>query len=199
MLAALAIDQRGSRLLPLTITLCVSPLPQTSTKLPHLVGAFNCSLMYFISMGLPATSPISVLVIESHPLMREALIISIADEPGWAVAGQFNAGEETVTAILSAPPDLIVLAVGNPGLDDLELMSALRPALPALPILALTTGEGLPLESDILQAGANSVMTKAAARDEIRHEVQALLKSHKPNTTDANSIGSPIKPIEPDK
>lgn len=126
-------------------------------------------------MSFPLTSPALVLLIERHPLMREALLATLASEPGLRVVAQLADDDIAVPTAVAAHPAVIVLTVGNPEQDEMRLLGALRQALPAVPILALTTGDGQPTEQAVLDAGATSVLKKAAARVELVRAVGALL------------------------
>ena len=129
------------------------------------------------------TNPISILVIEKHPMMREALcnaitaesdlviaepIISSAEAPQTVIATKPN------TVLLAYKPDIILLALGNPGLDDLQTLRDLRKSLPDTPILALTSNEVGGQEQAALDAGAQSVLTKSAPRTELIKKLREL-------------------------
>jgi DNA-binding NarL/FixJ family response regulator len=129
------------------------------------------------------TTPISVLVIESHPMMREALRNAIAVEPGLMLAEPVFDGTQTLwmaiaaqpdTILLAYKPDIILLALGNPGSDDLETLMALRKALMDTPILALTSNEVVGQEQAALEAGAQAAVTKAAPRAELIEKLREL-------------------------
>ena len=118
--------------------------------------------------------PASVLVIENHPMMRSALCAAIAAEPDLkAVESNIAARESLSLAILddvlfpSAKPDMILLALGNPGWDELRLLEALCKTLPHTFIIALTSNEVAGQEQAALEAGAHTVITKAVSRSEL--------------------------------
>jgi two-component system NarL family response regulator len=136
------------------------------------------------SMDIP---PASVLIIESHPLMRSALCNAIAAEPGLQVAevdiddphNLAIPGTEDVI-LLPRKLDMILLALSNPGLRELDVLKSLRTSLPEVPILALTSNEVAGQEQAALEAGAKGVITKTASRREI---IQALRDIHSRNST----------------
>jgi DNA-binding NarL/FixJ family response regulator len=108
------------------------------------VDALNGLFRYHRTMS---TSPITVLVIENHPLMREALCAAIAAEPGLALVEPSSGKAEAFQLVLSSEhdviwlacrPDIVLLSLGNPGRVDLEALAALRCSLPGTPVLALT-------------------------------------------------------------
>ena len=135
-------------------------------------------MRYAVCMNLPPASPALVLLIERHPLMREALLAVLASEPGLRVVAQLADGDIAVSTAVAAHPDLIVLALDNSEQDAVQLLGGLRQALPAVPILALTTDDGQPQEQAVLDAGATGVLGKTSARDELVRAVSALLKTN---------------------
>lgn len=127
--------------------------------------------------------PASVLVIERHPIMRTALCTAIAEEPDLQVAEIHLDDPQNLPIALMGDIyflphnlDLILLALGNPGLKELEALKSLRASLPEIPILALTSNEVAGQEQSALEAGAQIVLTKSASRSEI---IQALREMHR--------------------
>jgi DNA-binding NarL/FixJ family response regulator len=127
-----------------------------------------------------------VLVLEPHPLMRESLCAAIASEPDLEVlrpsASEANAFQLRLTGqadllFLPSKPDIILLALGNPGRSDLQALTDLREKWPDAPILALTSSEVPGQEQAALQSGADAVLTKAASRNELLQTLHSLKKS----------------------
>jgi DNA-binding NarL/FixJ family response regulator len=112
-------------------------------------------------------TPASVLVIESHPLLREALCAAISDEPDLRVSMEATNGAEALQMVSVILPDIILFALDTPGSDELNALKTLRQSLPETPILALTSDEVPGQEQTALEAGAFAVLTKAASRAEL--------------------------------
>jgi two-component system nitrate/nitrite response regulator NarL len=134
-------------------------------------------------MGSMDVTPASVLVIESHPIMRTALCTAIAAETDLTVFEQETKSASRVQMVISlksddifltSRPDIILLAMGTPGVEELEALKALRKFLPETPILALTSNEVPEQEQAALEAGAQAVLTKAAPRAELIRVLQEL-------------------------
>jgi len=116
-------------------------------------------------------------------MMREALRNAIAAEPGLTLAEPVFDGSEKLwmaiaaqpdTILLAYKPDIVLLALGNPGLDDLETLIVLRKSLPDTPTLVLTSNEVAGQEQAALEAGAQAVLTKAAPRAELIEKLREL-------------------------
>jgi DNA-binding NarL/FixJ family response regulator len=119
--------------------------------------------------------PASVLIIEKHPLMREALCAAITDEPDLKVGMQAASGAEVLQMLKILLPDIIILAIGNPGTDELEALQIIREARPQTPILALTSSEVPGQEQAARNTGAYVVLTKAATRAELISKLREMI------------------------
>lgn len=125
-------------------------------------------------MGSMEPGLISILVIEKHPLMREALCAAISDEPDMKVELKAADGMEALQTVQNVTPDMILLALGNSGLDGLETMKSLRQFLPRAPIVALITNEVPGQEQAALKEGACAVLNKAASRLELISKLREI-------------------------
>jgi DNA-binding NarL/FixJ family response regulator len=136
-------------------------------------------------IGTMDSLPASVIVIESHPIMRAALCTAIAEEPDLQVV-EVDASDPNNLAIslmediyfLPRNIDIILLTLGNPGLKEMEALKSLRASLPEVPILALTSNEVPGQEQSALAAGAQVVLTKSASRNEIIHALREMRRKN---------------------
>lgn len=105
--------------------------------------------------------------------MREAFCAAIADEPDLIIAGQVANIEDVLDRMIgtqsgddlpSLIPDIILFALGNPGQDELEIISSLRKSLPDTAILALTNNEVDGQDQAALEAGAQIALGKTESR-----------------------------------
>src|SRR5438105_7014724 len=119
-----------------------SPIRSTS---PHS-QASNGLLPSFSIVTLVGTSAAadksgamaeSVLIVDDHPLTREALG-ALLHQHGFAVVGQAAAGEEAIGLARRLQPALVPLDLSMPGLSGLEALPRLREAAPACAVVALT-------------------------------------------------------------
>jgi DNA-binding NarL/FixJ family response regulator len=125
--------------------------------------------------------PASVLVIEKHPLMREALCDAISDEHDLSVGMKAANGLEALQMLMIILPDIILFAMGNPGTDELETLSIMQKSVPQTPILALTSNEVPGQEQTALDTGAYAVLTKAATRAELISKLREMISDSRVN------------------
>ncbi len=127
--------------------------------------------------------PVSVLIIESHPMMHESLSAAIAAETDLTVmkpsASNTNAfklrfSEEDDVLFLDQRPDIVLLSMSNQTLNSLRILSNIHKQLCDTPILALTTNEVPGQEFAAIAHGAHTVLTKSTSRDELLHTLRSI-------------------------
>jgi DNA-binding NarL/FixJ family response regulator len=81
-----------------------------------------------------------VLIVDDHPLTREALA-SLLSANGFEVVGQAAGGAEAVELAAELRPELVVLDLTMPEMDGLAALPRLREAAPEAEIVVLTASE----------------------------------------------------------
>src|ERR687887_1265394 len=79
----------------------------------------------------------SVLVVDDHPLTREALSALLAQH-GFSVVGAAADGEEAIALAGRLHPRLVLLDLSMPGLSGLDALPRLRAAAPGCEVVVLT-------------------------------------------------------------
>src|SRR5881409_2155888 len=79
----------------------------------------------------------SVLIVDDHPLNREALS-ALLTQHGFSVVGQASDGEAAIGAASRLQPRLVLLDLSMPGLSGLEALPRLREAAPGCEVVVLT-------------------------------------------------------------
>ena len=85
-------------------------------------------------------------------------------------------GQESLTRIAAAQPDAVVLDVGMPGIDGLDVCRRLRSAGNRVPVLMLTARESVEDRIDGLDAGADDYLAKPFDVGELKARLRALLR-----------------------
>src|SRR5579871_68680 len=115
-----------------------------------------------------------VLVVDDEPAVRRALERALALERHDVVMAAD--GEEALDALVSAPPDAIILDVMMPRLDGLEVCRRLRAAGDRTPILMLTARDAIDDRVKGLDVGADDYLVKPFALRELQARLRALLR-----------------------
>jgi two-component system response regulator MprA len=115
-----------------------------------------------------------VLVVEDDTEIAGALRRSLRIE-GYDVRVAED-GEEAVTESGLFEPDLVVLDLGLPRLDGIEVCRRLRAAGDRTPVLVLTARDAVPDRVRGLDAGADDYLVKPFALEELLARLRALLR-----------------------
>ena len=99
-----------------------------------------------------------ILIVDDDRALRDALrrALTLAGYDSVLAAD----GEEALARATSAAPDAIVLDVGLPGMDGLEVCRALRASGDRVPVLMLTARDAVADRIDGLDAGADDYLVK---------------------------------------
>jgi two-component system, OmpR family, KDP operon response regulator KdpE len=111
-----------------------------------------------------------VLVVDDEPHILRALSISLRARAYEVVLAGNGAG--ALSAAAAAPPDLIVLDLGLPDLDGVEVIHGLRGWTQA-PIIVLSGRNGGGDKVEALDAGADDYVTKPFGMDELLARLRA--------------------------
>jgi DNA-binding response OmpR family regulator len=125
-----------------------------------------------------ATRPVRILVVEDDEEIAQVLQRSLRME-GYEVklAADGVRGLEEAHAFL---PDLIVLDLGLPRLDGVDVAKRLREDGDEVPILMLTARDALESRVEGLDVGADDYLVKPFERQELLARMRALLRRRPP-------------------
>ncbi len=116
------------------------------------------------------TDAVKVMVVDDHPLWRDAVARDLA-EAGYDVVATAGDGPEAVRRARAVSPQVLVLDLNLPGMPGVRVCKELVGDNPALRVLVLSaSGE----HEDVLEAvksGATGYLVKSAGREELLEAV----------------------------
>src|SRR5262245_18521303 len=115
-----------------------------------------------------------ILIVEDESALRESLKVAFTSA-GFSVDVAAD-GEAGLFAGLENPLDAIVLDLGLPKLDGLEVLSALRAQQCDVPVLVLTSRGHWQDTVRLLDAGADDYVSKPFVFDEVLARVNVLVR-----------------------
>ena len=108
---------------------------------------------------------INLLIVDDHPMMREALLSALADEPDMHVVAEAADGLEALASAAKYHPDVILMDLLMPHMDGLETISHLRERHPDIKVMVLSSLEDETHILTAVQSGAIGYFPKSASRD----------------------------------
>lgn len=115
-----------------------------------------------------------ILVIDDEPQIRRFLAISLRAQ-GYVVTEAAD-GRSGLESLATRGADLVVLDMGLPDLDGLEVLRDLR-AWSTVPVIILSVRSGEDQKVAALDAGANDYVTKPFGVQELSARLRALLRA----------------------
>ncbi|MFF7100731.1 response regulator [Streptomyces nigra] len=117
------------------------------------------------------SSPITLLIVDDHPVVRDGLRGMFASAPGFTVLGEAASGEEAVERAAALDPDVILMDLRMPGGGGVAAIAHLTRTGARARILVLTTYDTDTIPA--IEAGATGYLLKDAPRDELFTAVRA--------------------------
>ncbi|MFB8756269.1 response regulator [Streptomyces nigra] len=121
----------------------------------------------------PDASPITLLIVDDHPVVRDGLRGMFESAPGFTVLGEAASGEEAVERAADLDPDVILMDLRMPGGGGVAAIAHLTRAGARARVLVLTTYDTDTDTLPAIEAGATGYLLKDAPRDELFTAVRA--------------------------
>jgi two-component system response regulator EvgA len=118
-----------------------------------------------------------VMIADDHPIIRLAVRV-LLESDGHEVVGEAGNGMDAIQMTRDLEPDLLILDVGLPMLDGLEVISRLHGMRQSLKILILTSQPPSFFSHRCMQAGAAGYVYKAEDLGEVSSAVRAIMKGY---------------------
>jgi two-component system KDP operon response regulator KdpE len=120
-----------------------------------------------------SAAPLRVLVIDDEPPIRKLLRMGLATQ-GYQTAEAPNG--KAALALLAEGPDLIILDLGLPDVQGLELLRTIREQNDKVPIVVLSSRGDERAKVEALDLGADDYVTKPFGMDELLARMRAALR-----------------------
>jgi NarL family two-component system response regulator LiaR len=119
------------------------------------------------------TTPIRVMIVDDHSMVRTGLATFIKVKPDLELVGEAKDGQEALYLCEQLQPDVILMDLVMPRMDGVAATRAIRERWPQVQVIALTSFQDKDLIQDALEAGAISYLLKDVSMDELAEAIRA--------------------------
>ena len=120
-----------------------------------------------------SAAPLKVLVVDDEPPIRKLLRMGLSSQ-GYDILEAPNG--KTSLELLAQNPDLVILDLGLPDMQGLELLRMMRARNEAVPIVVLSSRGDEVGKVQALDLGADDYITKPFGMDELLARMRAALR-----------------------
>jgi DNA-binding NarL/FixJ family response regulator len=120
-----------------------------------------------------------VLIVDDHQAFRDALKAMIDQQSDMAVVGEAENGKKAVALTRELLPDIILMDVKMPIMDGAEATTQILSALPDMKILALSIYADDGFMASIMRAGAVGYILKGCDSEELSNTIRRIAGSRR--------------------
>ena len=118
-----------------------------------------------------------VLIVDDHPVIRLAVRM-LMERHGYEVVAETDNGVDALQLTRDHLPDIVILDIGIPKLDGLEVIARITLVSPASKVLVLTSQAPGHFSMRCMQAGAAGYVCKQQDLTELLSAIKAVLSGY---------------------
>jgi DNA-binding NarL/FixJ family response regulator len=127
--------------------------------------------------------PITVLVADDDPMIREGLIAILEGQDDMEVVGEARDGEEAVALTEQLRPQVVLTDIGMPRLSGIDATRHIKTRMPEVAVIFLTVYTNQLMEA--LQAGGSRYLLKDCRPDELVSAIRGCAPTVPPSPPSA--------------
>ena len=119
--------------------------------------------------------PITVLLVDDHPVVRKGISSCLAQLPHFLVVGEAADGPEALAKARELLPDIMLLDIDLPKMSGLAVADVVRKELPNIKVLILSMYQRAEYLPRVLQAGVRGYVLKEALPEELAKAIETVI------------------------
>jgi two-component system, NarL family, response regulator len=120
------------------------------------------------------SAQIRILAVDDHVLVREGIAVLLSAEPDMALVAEASNGREAIQQFRAHRPDITLMDLQMPEMNGLDAIIAIRGEFPEAKIIVLTTYKGDVQILRALKAGARGYLLKNTIHKELLDTIRAV-------------------------
>jgi NarL family two-component system response regulator LiaR len=123
-----------------------------------------------------STSPIRVLIVDDHVIVRKGIRALLATEPDVEVIGEANDGAEALVQVQALRPDVVLMDLVMPGIDGIEATRQITAGHPDVRVLVLTSFAADDKVFPAIKAGALGYLLKDTGPQDLVRAIRQVYR-----------------------
>jgi two-component system invasion response regulator UvrY len=125
------------------------------------------------------SEPISILIVDDHPVVRRGLRAIITDEYSEAIFGEAGDSSAAEQALRERKWDVVLLDINIPGRGGLDVLDEICRSCPQTKVLVVSVYPEEEFAVRAFKQGAAGYLNKSQAADELAEAVKTILSGKK--------------------
>lgn len=124
---------------------------------------------------IPRASTIQVVLADDHELVRSGIRALLSALPDVEVMADVRDGVELLKLLASVHPDVVITDINMPGMDGITAVREIRQRYPGLRVIMLSMNDSAETIRLAVASGANGYVRKDAPAHELETAVRAVM------------------------
>lgn len=120
-------------------------------------------------------TPIRILVVDDYQPWHHFISTTLKKEPGFEVIGSVGDGAQAVREAERLQPDLVLLDIGLPTLNGIEVARRIRRISPGSKVIFVSENRSPDIAEEALGTGAGGYVLKSEAASELLKAIKTVL------------------------
>ena len=121
----------------------------------------------------------NILITDDHPIFREGIKVYLNSEVDFNVCCEAESGEEALKLVMDKNIDVVILDIGLPGRNGLDILKDIRKFKEDLPVLVFSMYPEESYAIRAFRAGADGYLSKESFASELVKAIHTILQNKK--------------------
>lgn len=138
---------------------------------------------------MSTNQPISVLLVDDHPLVLDGIRARLEHESCIQVVGEANNGEQALSLAAHLRPDVVLMDISMPVMGGLEATRQFHDLFPEMRVLILSMHDNQEYIMSVMQSGASGYILKDVSSQEM---IGAIISVHQGNSYYSSGVSQTL-------
>lgn len=122
---------------------------------------------------------IHILLVDDHTLIREGLKQILSEQTDLVITAEASSGQQALEVVANQNFDIVLLDIGLPDQNGIEVLKEIKQTKPNLPVLILTMYSEEQYAIRLLKMGAAGYLSKESSPEQLVNAIRKILSGGK--------------------